>query len=288
MNYKSKYFVLLFLVFSVFIAQSCSNEAEDDELKNKEIQAVKVFSDKSYILPSPLQIAKIFKKAGLIYSPELLNPTENLNKYNTQITRALALGTYSADITYCVINQKSQESFKYLNTIKKLTDDLGMSSAFSDDNFFERFEQNITNEDSLYNILEEFQIRFDDYFVKNEDQQLAVLIFSGAWLESMNFGVFSSQDNASKAVAVRLAEQYLVLNNLLKAIKMNQKDKVYDELIADFEEINKSFENFNFIKSGGNNKEEESLREMILTEEEVNTLSRIIKEKRGKVINGEY
>src|ERR1700692_3361358 len=50
----------------------------------------------SYTLPSPLQIASIFKKSGLKYYPNIANPFENASKYNAgKINQALNLGVYS-------------------------------------------------------------------------------------------------------------------------------------------------------------------------------------------------
>ena len=88
----------------------------------------------NFVMPSPLQIAAIFKRAGLKYSRETTNTVDNASNYTDRVTKALNFGVYAADLSYCVLNKQPQDALKYMKTIKKLSDDLGMTSMFGSTN----------------------------------------------------------------------------------------------------------------------------------------------------------
>src|SRR3954464_10497287 len=48
----------------------------------------------SYSLPSPLQIARIFKKSGLTYMDGLTNDQKDPSKYTSKFSKALNMGIY--------------------------------------------------------------------------------------------------------------------------------------------------------------------------------------------------
>jgi len=281
-------FYLIFLLgcFSIGIT-SCNNTetTENNENNTYDQGTEKVKAERTFILPSPLQIVSIFKKAGLVFSNEILNPVDNVNKYNTKLNKSLGLGSYSANITYCVVNKQKQDAFQYLKVIKKLTDDLGMSTVFETENFLLRFEQNLSNEDSLISILADLQIELDSYFEDNSEEELAALIFAGAWVESVYFGAYSFNNQINEKVSVRLAEQYIVLTNLIKTIELNKSSENLSELLVDLNEIKAVFENFDFINSKNSEINEDSVN---LNEKEVQKLAEVITLKRSKIKNGEY
>jgi hypothetical protein len=276
---------LIFLLGCVSIGITSCNNNENTENNTYEQGVEKVKAERTFILPSPLQIVSIFKKAGLVFSNDILNPVDNINKYNTKLNRSLGLGSYSANITYCVVNKQKQDAYQYLKVIKKLTDDLGMSTVFETENFLLRFEQNLSNEDSLISILADLQIELDNYFEDNSEEELAALIFAGAWVESVHFGAFSFNNQINEKVSVRLAEQYIVLTNLIKTIELNKSNENLSELLADLKEIKEVFENFDFISSKSDVENEDNIN---LNKNEVQKLSEIITLKRNKIINGEY
>ena len=79
----------------------------------------------NFVMPSPLQIAAIFKRAGLKYARETTNDIDNVSNYTDRVTKALNFGVYAADLSYCVLNKQPQDAVKYMKTIKTLSDDLG-------------------------------------------------------------------------------------------------------------------------------------------------------------------
>src|ERR1051326_2322241 len=68
---------------------------------------------KTYLLPSPLQIAYIFKKSGLKYVAGTTHDVKKQNDYSTSYSQSLALGIYSSDLAYCVLNKEKQDAINY-------------------------------------------------------------------------------------------------------------------------------------------------------------------------------
>ena len=60
-----------------------SSKTEDETVK----KAKSIF----YHMYLPSEMYKVFEKAGAVYNPEILNPVENVNQYETSYKAALSL-----------------------------------------------------------------------------------------------------------------------------------------------------------------------------------------------------
>ncbi|MBT6746499.1 MAG: hypothetical protein HOB26_08095 [Flavobacteriales bacterium] len=202
----------------------------------------------NFVMPSPLQIAAIFKRAGLKYSRETTNKVDNVSNYTDRVTKALNFGVYAADLSYCVLNKQPQDALKYMKTIKMLSDDLGMTSMFGATNMFSSFENNISNDDSLIYILATIQENLDEHLENNEEQYMSVIFFAGGWTEGMHIGAqVATEGNPS--IAARLIEQMVILNNVIKALKTYPHESDFlNEIITDLEDIDSTYRNFESLK----------------------------------------
>lgn len=277
-----KYFS--FFLSAGILISSCSGEktSEEKETVQQEEMIEEQEASTSFILPSPLQIANIFKKSGLNYLPGITNPVENTSKYTTNFSKALALGTYSSDIAYNIVNKKPQEALNYLKVIKQLASDLGMSNVFESESLLLRFEKNIGNEDSLAYIIADLQIGFDSFLEDNEKEYLSVIIFTGAWIESMYVGSKSSEGMKNEKLYSKLGEQFNILNNLIKALEIHKESSPsIPALATELGEIKKVFIEFGFSI-------EDDAKEIALTEENVAKLSTSIEAVRTKFVSGNF
>jgi chaperonin cofactor prefoldin len=176
----------------------------------------------SYLLPSPLQIAYIFKKSGLKYVAGTTHDVKKQADYSTSYSQSLALGVYSSDLAYCVLNKEKQEAINYMNAVKALSDKLGMSTVFDSETLLKRFEANIGNEDSIMFILSEIQSKSDEFFSSNDRQMSAAIVFSGAWVESMYIASHVLPKTKDSKLASQLADQMGILENLIKELKRHE------------------------------------------------------------------
>lgn len=227
-----------------------------------------------YMLPSSLQIAELFKNAGLSYIGNITSPKENVESFNSKGIQKLNFGVYSADMAYCIINNQPQESINYLNALRKLSEKLWMSDVLNSMGVSTRLEANIGNNDSLTNIMSELQMQLDDYLEENGMSSTGAVIYAGAWIETMYLGAKVNESKQNDKLIPILSEQAGILNSLIKAVKQSDEDNEFAELITDLENIQKHFSRF----------DEESSEDYVLTNEEIKSLSADITTLRNKII----
>ncbi len=265
------------IVFICFAFAACEDSTTEEPIENE--TAIEATSEEvgqseslSYMLPSPLQIAEIFKNAGLIYIGDLTNAKENSTKYNTKSSQKLNFGVYAADMSYCIINNQTQSAIDYFSVLRKLSEKMWMTDVFNSMGLSKRLENNIGNHDSLTIIMADLQILLDDYLVDNGMGYTGPIIFAGAWIETMYLGAEVNKTNSNEKLIYRLSEQAVVLDNLIKALTQADEDNDFTELITDLKKIDAHFDVL------------ETNEDAVLTESQINDLSVSIVQLRNKII----
>lgn len=244
-------------------------------------------NDVTYSLPSALQIAYVFKKSGAGFIPTLLNNKANTSKYNTSnYKRATNFGIYSADLAYCLFNKKYQESKEYLKACKEMGSYLGLNQAFESDNMAQRFDKNLTNEDSVIKIVSNVQLKTDLMFEQNKQKHITVIAFAGAWTESMYIAIEVYKKDKNKKVLSSLLEQLLLSETIIKALKSHQNsESEMPELIASIEKINAQFNSIAAVKSSVEKDEEMDFNSMSVTDNELNAIIESVKTLRAGMVD---
>jgi hypothetical protein len=226
-------------ILFVFALISCGNQ---DESQNNNIDSdttiaeEEIYSDfdeegdVSYSLPSPLQIAFLFKNSGLKYQAGITHEPSKAKNYNTKVAQMLNLGVYSADMAYNVLHNQTQEAINYLKVMNDLSEKLWMTDVFNNNNLRERFEKNIGNADSLAYIIADMQMELDNYLEENELEDASVVVFAGAWIESMYLASQTSDLTDNLKLNVKLSEQTIILESLINLLKHKHPQGV-EELI---------------------------------------------------------
>lgn len=234
-----------------------------------------------YMLPSPLQIALIFNHAGLEYQDGLTNSAENAQNYVSKNSKLLNFGAYSADLSYCVVNDQSQPALDYLSTVKSLADELGLESVFNSEQLVAKFERNLSNQDSLIDILSTVQERLDEYVDDNDERFMHVVIFAGAWTESMYLGYRTTDD---PNVGRKLMEQMTICQNIITGLSKNpDADPLIDEVVKQMQEANVIFENFASIKAL-NEEEDPDFAVIDITPDELKSLGEKMEQIRNTFV----
>lgn len=221
---KTHYFIRIWVVTSAILLGACGGNQEADEnvepvgVVDEVVQDSDSNDDPEFIIPSALQISTIFKSSGLTYREGLTNSPDRTSDYYSKFEKLLNFGGYSADLFYCVLNDQSQLSIKYLKSIRQLADETGLSGIFNTGPIFERFESNIGNKDSVVNILLEFQEKTDVLIAENNEEHTAMIIFTGAWIEGIYIGLDAAVTNKNEALRERLMEQMTILPNLISGL----------------------------------------------------------------------
>lgn len=282
---KGAFFIAASMIFAACGSENTKEEnintpSEDSVVAEVETQEI------TYSLPSPLQIASIFKKSGLKYKAGITSKMIDPAKYTTNINKSINLGVYTADLSYAVLNKQNQEAMTYMKLSRKLADNLGMGSVFDQGNLSKRFEKNLSNDDSLAFIIAELQMVTDMYLDENDQQQVTSIVFSGAWIESMYIASKVFEKEKDKSLNNKLAEQMTILGSIINALKAEEKkDPAISGLIADMTTVKEIYDALPSVK---NNPEasEDIETELTLTDDEVTQLTSKIEALRFKFING--
>ena len=189
-------------------------------------------------MPSPIEMAILVKHSGGEYNASLLNDVKSIEEYLTNGKRTINMGVYSADVGYTSLYKQTQETVFYLNNVRKLSESIGLSDAF-DQSLFDRVEANIENRDSLLHILSGGYDVANEYLKNNNRMNTSVLMLGGGWIESMflaaNLGVDGGRPE--DIVALRILEQDIVLEKIVKTMSMVEGDPLVDEFAGKLEEL---------------------------------------------------
>lgn len=263
-----------------------SDEQDDGQLVDTSEMTMDISEedDYSFIPPSPLQIASIFKHSGLQYVSDVANSTDRISNYSSSFKKQLNFGVYSADLSYCVLNNQSQDALKYMKAVRQLSDELGMSSMMNSEGLFESFNANVGNEDSMISILATVQEGMDDYLEDSEQQYLAAIFFAGGWIEGMHIGskVAVAMD---KELVKRLVEQMNILDGLVQGLEHHpNSNEDLTKLINDLKDIRSIYENFSAIKGMDTEADDFSFDEVNISEDELAALKQKIEATRTWIV----
>ncbi len=290
-NIKLKQLTLYAAMLSTLIlSYSCGESIEKQEVQLPEIsqdeieEAIynEVSADYEFIPPSTLQVASIFKKAGLRYDIKLTNPTNRVNEYSTTLSQSLAFGVYSSDLAYSVIHEKYNEASVLLKSLRTLGSKIGLETIFNSSGLIERFEANVTNQDSIIDILILLQENTDDYIEENGKEDLSVIYYTGAWIEGIYMGANTVLKDQEKRVGVLISEQMTLGEILVKGLKHieDQNDDITD-LIDDIQDLVDTYYKLESVTTLG---EEADYIDIVLTKDEIILMSGKIVELRESIV----
>jgi hypothetical protein len=240
----------------IFSFASCVSDSSQKKEKSVEAAAGQKVNEKAmedfnksklifYSLPSPLETAMLIKRAGATYDEDLLNPLNNIDKYNTNIKKALNLGIYSADLSYSSLFDQTQSSVKYMANAKKLADGLGILNAI-DENTIKKLENNMNNRDVVLDIISETFMNSNAYLSEENRPVMAVSVLIGGWIEGLYIatkltnGSLTNNKKLIERIVYQKLSLYTVLN-LLESFKGNQDAdylrKRMDDLKVIFDQV---------------------------------------------------
>lgn len=237
-----KHLALLILLAPILIpleSCKCSRDKEPiDEATMQELDTLSTiikFEDAIFPIPSPWQIMQVVEKLELPYNDQLLNKPDKYPQYSTSFKQALNLGVYGANLGYLSIYERTQESISYLNSIKKLSEELGINQIF-DPQFFSRIEENLDNRDSLIHLMANSYRESNLYLKTNDRSDIGSLIIAGSWIESMYTLTHIATSTKNREIINRIGEQKHPLDNLIDLLtpyyyRSEHFSKLIDSLI---------------------------------------------------------
>ncbi len=237
------------LSVSALLASGCTGDGtkKTDEIPpvDSTQTAIINISGEIFSIPSPIQTALLIKGSGAGYSKGILNDPHKSSTYSTNFAKALNLGIFGADLGYVTIYDQSQDAIGYLNAAKKLSDGLGISAAF-DAATIERFTKNLGNKDSMLVLVGVAYRASDAYLKSNDRNDVSGLVLAGGWVESLYFTTDIYKTKPKEDVKLRIAEQKLSLQSLIKLLTPYYSQPEYTKFIDNLYDLSTVYDGVNF------------------------------------------
>jgi len=212
-------------------AKTADNQI-DDELIEGVLQGI----------PSPIEISVLLKQSGRKYDHTMLNPPDNLPKYNNNYKMALNLGVYGTDLGYTNIYEQNQDGIKYLEPIEKLAEGLNIGQFFEVETIG-RLAANSKNLDSLLLLTTKNFNDINIYLSTQSRSNLSVLLLSGGWLEALHITCeLSVKDPSNKVLQDTIGEQQIILEQIILLLKFYESDQNMASLLKDMNNLQAAFE----------------------------------------------
>jgi hypothetical protein len=199
-------------------------------------------------IPSPANSMNEIVKWGHAYDNSIFNHSKNIEKYTSEYQKAINLGVYNIDMAYAMVSDNGEDVIKYMKNVMMLSDALGLKAAVNS-MVGKRAENNISNRDSLFKILDEIFVKSDEYLRTNERVYTAANIFAGSWVESLyivsEIGTKTTDANVKSQVHKYLWDQRFYLGNIITLLDDYRDKKETADLIAELKPIH---EEINAVK----------------------------------------
>jgi hypothetical protein len=239
-------------------------------------------------------MASLLKSTGVPFSQKLLASTDRVDELNTNFKRALNLGIYGCDLGYLNMYEKTGSVMNNMTTIKGLANELSIGQFF-DFRTIKRLATNNENLDSLMYISVSSFNNMDEYLRQSNRSNISSLIVTGMWIEGMYLATQVVKQSTEKNVVERIADQKLVLNDLILVLKNYKNDPNFASLVKDIEKIKKEYEGVRITYEMGEPESKEvdgmliivqnDKQHIDISDETLDNIIMIIEKVRNKIIN---
>ena len=245
---------ILLVVFAAVVLVACgSGKKADEKAFLESLDSAKnsgtsidqeVINSVLQQIPSPLEISVLLKESGTKYDLGLLNSPDNIASYNSNYKKALNLGIFGTDLGYTHIYEQNQDGLKFLESVKKLADELNIGQFF-DIKTIGRLAGNSRNLDSLLLITTQNFNSINAYLQNQGRSNLSVLLLSGGWLEAMHLTCdVAVKDPKNKELQETIGEQKIILEQIILLLSFyKDSDENMASLLKDMEELKGAFDN---------------------------------------------
>ena len=195
-----------------------------------------------YPLPTAFEVTEMINKIEASYIVGLSNETSNVDKYFTDKDQAINLGVYSADLSYASTYNMKQDVMNYMEASENLVVELGITGAFSV-KFIDKVEANIDNKDVLVDLITGSFYDTYEYLVKNNKEDLSLLILAGTWIEAMYISCNISETVYNNPELVKvILHQKSSLDKLIDLLAPHSEHETIQSVLTDLKPIKETYD----------------------------------------------
>jgi hypothetical protein len=279
-NMQKKYFFAFPIVIILLAIISCNNDNSSKEIAVTDTTSLEkdsviptnngkvemVISD----IPFPFEILENLHSANITFDQKVMNPVNNISKYNQYNSKALNLGVYGADLAYVVTNEQFQQIGAYVKSAKKLAEELNIPVAFNQE-MLDKYSKYKDNKDSLTQIVYDSYSQVDKTLKGDERVGIAALVVTGSWLEGLYIStrtfVNAEKNENNKSLYKTIGDQKESLNIVVKLLEEYKSDAYFAALINELKEIT-------------------SLYDTVMNEKQLITINEKVEKLRKKIVEG--
>ncbi len=223
-----------------------------------------------YPLPTSFEVTEMINDLELGYDIGVSNFTENADQYFTEEKKAINLGVYGTDLAYASTYQMKQEVMLFLETSRKLADDLGIASIYNEE-LISDVENSIDKKDELVDIITNSFYDIYSQLNQNGKANLAFLGVAGSWVESLFITTQVSANVYHNIGLVKIIhKQKTSLGMLMDLLNDNKGDEKIDKMIIELTPL------YNIYETVDEN----------LSEKQVNAIVTEVKKLRTQLVTG--
>lgn len=183
-------------------------------------------------IPSPLEVSVLLKETGNVYNRADLNDAASVSRYAETHRMALNLGIYGTDLGYANIYGKNQDAIKYLDSVKKLADNLGIGSFFD----YQTIKKLAESSGKLNELIQQTTYNFEkinNHLRERQRENVSVLMLTGGWLEALYLTTVVNQRIKNPTIREKIGDQKVVLDQLLLVLDIYKGKPGFAEIIKD-------------------------------------------------------
>jgi hypothetical protein len=290
---KFKYSIYFCLsAFAAFTLASCGSSSSDKDKNAKEFSEAdqnlkEQIEEVVYNIPSPSEIPYMLEATGADFNQSLLSDRTKVDQYASRNDKAaLNLGVYAADIGYLSSYDKSQEAIDYLGACKTLADNLNIIGSF-DVEILKKFEANISNKDSLAQLLNQTVQKTESFLKDDNRNKLSSLIVAGSFIEGLyiSTGVIKSYpkdilaDDKRNLILTPLMrvilEQKKSVGELIKMLETIEQTEPVTAIVADLKNLETAYNALNIEEQIKNNN-----ANLVLTDKNLEEITKTVERLR--------
>ena len=225
---------LLFANYSCKPRSGKENEEKKTLIKTIAKEAIKNdLKEFVYPLPTSFEVIEMINDLEMGYDIGVSNLTKNADQYFTEAKKAINLGVYGADLAYASTYQMKQEVMLFLETSRKLADDLGIASIYNEE-LISEVENNIDKKEKLVDLITDSFYDIYSQLNQNGKANLALLGVTGSWVESLFITTQVSANVYHNIGLVKIIhKQKISFGTLMDILNDNKGDEKIDKMIKE-------------------------------------------------------